>query len=106
YPAVDVVAQLRKMRGWLIANPANRKTSAGVLRFVTRWLGQEQDKAGKSGAAVAPSSVPSGKPKGPSETPLERAVAYARQQHHFGAIDETERDRLIAEATTKHRSHE
>jgi hypothetical protein len=105
YPAVDVLAQLRKMRGWLIANPANRKTSAGVLRFVTRWLGQEQDKAGKAGGPP-PSPVPSGKPKGPSETPLERAVAYARQQHHFGAIDEAERDRLIAEATAKHRGHE
>ena len=103
YPAVDVMAQLRKMRGWLIANPANRKTSAGVLRFVTRWLGQEQDKAGKSGASTPPASVPSGKPKGHSETPLERAVSYARQQHHFGAIDETERDRLIAEATAKYR---
>ena len=103
YPAVDVMAQLRKMRGWLIANPANRKTSAGVLRFVTRWLGQEQDKAGKSGAGTPPASTPSGKPKGPSESPLERAINYARQQHHFGAIDETERDRLIAEATAKHR---
>ena len=106
YPAVDVLAQLRKMRGWLIANPANRKTAGGVLRFVTRWLGQEQDKAGKSGAAVAPSAVPSGKPKGPSETPLERAINYARQQFHFGAIDEAERDRLIADATAKHRGRE
>ena len=106
YPAVDVLAQLRKMRGWLIANPANRKTKAGVLRFVTRWLGQEQDKAGRAGAAVAPSSVPSGKPKGPSETPLEREIAYARQQFHFGAIDEAERDRLIAAATAKHRGRE
>jgi hypothetical protein len=104
YPAVDVVAQLRKMRGWLIANPANRKTKAGVLRFVTRWLGQEQDKAGKSGAVPPSSAVQSGKPAGPSETPLERAVAYARRQHHLGQIDDAERDRLIGEATAKHRS--
>jgi len=105
YPAVDVLAQLRKMRGWLIANPANRKTKAGVLRFVTRWLGQEQDKAGKSGVGVPQtSSAPAGKPKGPSESPLESAVAYARQQFAFGAIDETERDRRIAEATAKYRA--
>lgn len=101
YPAVDVMAQLRKMRGWLIANPSNRKTKAGVLRFVTRWLGKEQDKGG--GASPPPSGVPSGKPKGPSETPLERAVSYARQQFHFGQIDEAERDRLIGEATARHR---
>lgn len=103
YPAVDVLAQLRKMRGWLIANPSNRKTSAGVLRFVTRWLGQEQDKAGKGGVVKQPSAVPSGKPQGPSETPLERSVARARNDFAFGLIDEAERDRLIAEATAKHR---
>lgn len=50
-----------------------------------------------------PSAVQSGKPQGPSETPLERAVAWARQQHALGAIDEIERDRLIAAATEKHR---
>jgi len=106
YPAVDVMAQLRKMRGWLIANPANRKTKAGILRFVTRWLGQEQDKAGKSGVTTPQtSSAPAGKPKGPSESPLESAVAYARQQFAFGVIDEAERDRRIAEATAKHRSY-
>lgn len=53
--------------------------------------------------ASAPSAVRSGKPKGPSETPLERAVAYARQQHAFGQIDAAERDRLISDATEKHR---
>ena len=104
YRAIDVPAQLRAMRGWLLANPANRKTRNGVQRFVNRWLSQEQNKAGKVGAAP-PSGVPRGKPAGPSETPLERAVAYARQQFHFGAIDETERDRLIAEATARHRGN-
>jgi hypothetical protein len=105
YPAVDVQAQLRKMRGWLIANPANRKTKAGVLRFVTRWLGTEQDKAGKSGVVAPPSAVQSGKPAGPSETPLERSVAWARQQFAFGQIDAAERDRLISVATEKHRGN-
>lgn len=104
YRAVDVEAQLRAMRGWLIANPANRKTRTGILRFVTRWLGQEQNKGAKQGAP-APSGVPRGKPAGPSESPLERAVAWARHQHHCGAIDGAERDRLIAEATQKHRGN-
>lgn len=52
----------------------------------------------------APSAVQSGKPKGPSESPLERDVAYARQQCTYGVIDAAERDRLIAAATEKHRS--
>lgn len=43
YPAVDVSQELRKMRGWLIANPAKRKTKNGILRFVTNWLAREQD---------------------------------------------------------------
>lgn len=30
YPAVDVEQQLRNMRGWLLANPKNRKTKAGI----------------------------------------------------------------------------
>ena len=103
YPAVDVPAQLRAMRGWLIANPANRKTKSGVLRFVNRWLGQEQNKAAKAGPVQPPSAVPRGKPAGPSETPLESALAYIRQRFAFGQVNEAERDQLIAEATAKHR---
>lgn len=104
YRAIDVEAQLRAMRGWLIANPANRKTRNGVLRFVTRWLGQEQDKAGRSGGKRAETTQPrTGKPSGPSETPLERAVAWAKQQCAYGQISEAERDAQIAAATEKYR---
>lgn len=45
YPAVDVMQQLRAMRGWLDANPQNRKTKKGILRFVNAWLGKKQDRA-------------------------------------------------------------
>lgn len=44
YPAVNVAQQLREMRGWLISNPAKRKTRSGILRFINRWLAKEQDK--------------------------------------------------------------
>lgn len=44
YPAVDVMQQLRGMKGWLDANPARRKTKTGILRFVNSWLSREQDK--------------------------------------------------------------
>lgn len=60
YPAVDVMQELRKMRGWLEANPARRKTKAGILRFVTGWLAKEQDrgKTGKPGGQAPPADRP------------------------------------------------
>jgi len=44
YPAVDVRAELRKMRGWSINNPAQRKTRKGMGKFVNGWLSRQQDK--------------------------------------------------------------
>lgn len=44
YPAVDVIQQLRNMKGWLDANPTRRKTRKGVLRFINSWLSREQDR--------------------------------------------------------------
>lgn len=48
YPAVDVMQELRNMRGWLLNNPKNRKTRSGVRRFINSWLSREQDKAKKA----------------------------------------------------------
>ncbi|MEG1562862.1 MAG: hypothetical protein RR365_03925 [Bacteroides sp.] len=52
YPAVDVIQQLRSMKGWLNANPTKRKTKTGIKRFINGWLSREQDKGG-SGATQA-----------------------------------------------------
>ena len=46
YPNVDVVQQLRNMRGWLLSNPQRRKTQRGIGKFVTNWLAKEQDRGG------------------------------------------------------------
>ena len=46
YPAVNVIQQLRQMRGWLDANPEKRKTKRGINAFVVRWLGKVQDRGG------------------------------------------------------------
>ena len=46
YQAVDVMKELRKMDGWLIANPRRRKTRSGVMRFINSWLAKEQDRGG------------------------------------------------------------
>lgn len=48
YPAVDILQELKKMQGWLEANPTKRKTKKGILRFVTSWLSKAQDKGGVS----------------------------------------------------------
>ena len=45
YPAVDVKQQLRAMRGWLVANPRQRKTIGGVKRFINGWLAKEQNRS-------------------------------------------------------------
>ena len=44
YPAVDVVQELREMKGWTDANPGKRKTKAGILRFIAGWLAREQER--------------------------------------------------------------
>lgn len=45
YPSVDIMQELRKMLGWLEANPDRRKTPKGIKRFVASWLAKEQSKA-------------------------------------------------------------
>lgn len=44
YPAVNILQELRKMAGWLDANPTKRKTRMGIKRFVNNWLSREQDR--------------------------------------------------------------
>jgi len=63
YPAVDVVQQLRNMRGWLSSNKPRRKTRRGILNFITGWLSREQNRGG---------SVP----PGPRASPSEGARSY------------------------------
>lgn len=44
YPAVDVMRELRDMRGWLLANPSRKKTKRGIKAFIRTWLSKEQDR--------------------------------------------------------------
>ncbi len=44
YQAVDIMQELRKMKGWADANPSKRKTRGGIKRFINAWLAKEQDK--------------------------------------------------------------
>lgn len=74
YPAVDVIQQLRNMRGWLDANPAKRKTKRGINAFIVRWLAKEQDKGGVTATVAGRSAKP----------------GYAVQRHN-APLDDTER---------------
>ena len=49
YPAVDVMQELRNMKGWCKENAAKRKTARGIRRFITGWLKREQDRGGTVG---------------------------------------------------------
>jgi len=46
FPAVNVEQELRNMRVWSDANPANRKKQKGVKRFISRWLTLKQNNSG------------------------------------------------------------
>ena len=70
YPAVDVVQELRKMRGWCMAHPARRKTRRGVKGFINTWLSREQDKG-------------RGREESPPENPF---LVYARGEKTEGGI--------------------
>lgn len=56
YPAVDVMTELRKMKGWCEGNPAKRKTRRGIARFVNAWLAKEQDRGGSRKMSQSPVS--------------------------------------------------
>jgi hypothetical protein len=45
YPAVDVMAEIKKAAAWLVANPKNKKSD--YPRFLNGWLSRAQDRAPK-----------------------------------------------------------
>jgi len=57
YPAVDVMQQLRSMKGWLDSNPKKRKTKNGIRRFINSWLSKEQDRGGNNYASTTGTSA-------------------------------------------------
>lgn len=50
YPAVDVMAELRKLLAWLDANPSRRSAKVGgSKKRITNWLSNAQDRGGRNG---------------------------------------------------------
>jgi hypothetical protein len=68
YPAVDVIAELRKIRAWCMSNPTDRKTRRGAMRFVNSWLEREQNKGHRPNGATH-ATVPA---DGPSPAAMRR----------------------------------
>jgi uncharacterized protein YdaU (DUF1376 family) len=52
FPAVDVLAEVRKAWQWIQDNPTKKKTAGGMPRFLSSWLGRAQDRGGIQGAKV------------------------------------------------------
>lgn len=43
YPAVDIAAEIKKAKAWMLSNPKNKKTN--IPRFLASWLSRAQDRA-------------------------------------------------------------
>ncbi|MCD8150555.1 MAG: hypothetical protein LUE92_13565 [Clostridiales bacterium] len=78
YPAVDVMQELRAMKGWLIHNPKKRKTARGIGRFVNGWLAKEQDKGG------TPGYVQTNNQRAPGASKVEQFAHGAREWANNG----------------------
>lgn len=88
YPAVDIRAELRKMRGWSIANQAQRKTRKGMGKFINAWLSRQQDKP------VARETFIGGRNGSGSSNRSQSGASTAHQRHIEGLallVDEDER---------------
>ena len=57
YPGVDPEQELRKAKGWLIANPTRRKTPRGIARFLHGWLCRAQDRGRGNGNRSSPADL-------------------------------------------------
>jgi len=51
YPSCDIDLELKRMREWIIANPAKGK-KRNWRRFITNWLARTQDRGGTKGVNI------------------------------------------------------
>lgn len=54
FPAIDVEAEIRRIRAWGLSHPTRRKTMRGMEAHVSGWLSDEQNKGGRSDPARGP----------------------------------------------------
>lgn len=70
FPGIDVLAECRRARQWLLDNPKRRKTYDGMARYLGNWLGKEQNRGGRrpeaAGAKRSSSAIPARRGEGPA----------------------------------------
>lgn len=54
FPALDVEGECRKALAWVNASPRNRKTAAGMAKFLFAWLSRAQDRGRANGTQAPP----------------------------------------------------
>ncbi|SDQ42949.1 hypothetical protein [Pseudoxanthomonas sp. CF125] len=102
-PDLDIPKQGEKFADHWQSLPGARARKTDWQKTWRNWIrGERAAPPGTVGTSRPQTNTPK-QAMAPSESPLERACNWARQQCHNGQIDETERDRLIAAATAKHR---
>ena len=79
FPAVDILADLKRMRAWLNANPTKRKTPRGIKRFIVTWLSKTQDSGGTRGYRPKPSYDKTDPAAYTGEDDSEAFLRYARK---------------------------
>ena len=79
YVGVDVVANLKKMAMWCVANPTKRKTKRGVNRFIVKWLNDQPAQKPVAYAAAHKPFVPDDKPKQITKETGKSALAELKQ---------------------------
>lgn len=61
FPGVSVMAELGKMRVWLLSNPTRKKTLKGMPRFMNWWLAKEQNNQPQQHGGRSYANLPVGK---------------------------------------------
>jgi uncharacterized protein YdaU (DUF1376 family) len=70
FPDLDVLAEARRARAWILAKPDRRKTAGGMMGFLVGWLGRSQN---RGGARIATATASPGRARFATATALPRA---------------------------------
>lgn len=57
YPQVDIVAQAKKARAWLLSNPTKKKTRRGIKKFMNTWLANAQKDSEQKSKTAPPATT-------------------------------------------------
>ncbi|MCD8036978.1 MAG: DUF6291 domain-containing protein [Clostridiales bacterium] len=87
YPNVDIIQQLRNMKGWLEGNPSRRKTKTGMPKFINAWLIKEQN--GSSLRLIVPSL-----PSAPPIPPKNKFINYEQREWDYDELERIKRAEL------------